>query len=474
MKKQLWALWAVYLAAAAAMVLVFASRVSPVHSLLLGQYGGNAAADAMLIGKYWLEGALPYQDLFAVGGPLYFAVQAAGWFLGGRTGIMILEIISLWIYLIFLHRTLELFARKKQAICLTLLSLIPYMALCSGGNSPAEWCLPLCSIALFYTLRDVSGDGSFGKTQFILGLVCGAVLMLGFQHGGLLYGLALFVLIQAGTQKGIGGLGKAAFRMLCGAAVPLAFVLVCYAQVDKGLLWKGGFLYAAKAWFGGFDSLNVILHKTVKCSLMAPLLAAAVYQICKKERKLGICLLLGTLGTLFFLLLADNVWYNFIITMPCVSAAAAIFLGQDCRVCTRIGVSACVVGMALICAIPLKNYAAYLFEGTPDVIEEFIVDFQSNRAEMPEAKILFLDTASSYLLELDEKPICRYFSNQTQLEAYGADVSAQTAGYLDGGADLVVTTDRGWIGRELENYVVTQVYCKIGGSVFIYIPYETV
>ena len=189
---------------------------------------------------------------------------------------------------------------------------------------------------------------------------------------------------------------------------------------------------------------------------------------------MGICLLLGSLGTLFFLLLADNVWYNFIITMPCVSAAAAIFLGQDCRVCTRIGVSACVVGMALICAIPLKNYAAYLFEGTPDVIEEFIVDFQSNRAEMPEAKILFLDTDSSYLLELDEKPICRYFSNQTRLEAYGADVSAQTAGYLDGGADLVVTTDRGWIGRELEYYVVTQVYCKIGGSVIIYIPYETV
>ncbi|MGN0332764.1 MAG: hypothetical protein ACI4D9_07055, partial [Lachnospiraceae bacterium] len=126
-----------------AVILIFASHTSPIYSLLLGDYGNNTASAAMLIGKGWAEGnALPYKDLFAMGGPLYFLIQTIGWLIAGRMGIFILEVISFAVFSCLMAQTIRRFASEKTvAVCLGLGTIV-YAALCAAGNSTFEWCLP--------------------------------------------------------------------------------------------------------------------------------------------------------------------------------------------------------------------------------------------------------------------------------------------------------------------------------------------
>ena len=79
MKKNNIARWGISLAAAAAALVLLSTRTSPLYPLLMGSYVGNDVSAIMLIAKYWIAGEIvPYRELFAMGGPLYFLIHAAG------------------------------------------------------------------------------------------------------------------------------------------------------------------------------------------------------------------------------------------------------------------------------------------------------------------------------------------------------------------------------------------------------------
>lgn len=137
MKKSVYIRWGGALLLSVAVMLAFASHTSPLYDLLLGDYGSNTASAAMLIGKSWVEGAaLPYRDLFAMGGPLYFLLQALGWLAAGRTGIFALEVLAFTLFLGLTAETMLYFTSNKNVmtVCL-LLSAIIFAALCAAGDS---------------------------------------------------------------------------------------------------------------------------------------------------------------------------------------------------------------------------------------------------------------------------------------------------------------------------------------------------
>lgn len=80
----------------------------------MGDYAKNEVSHAMLVGKYWFQGNIPYRDLFVSAYPMYLLIQAVGWLIGGRDGIFFLEIISLSVLLLYSSRLLELRIKKSM------------------------------------------------------------------------------------------------------------------------------------------------------------------------------------------------------------------------------------------------------------------------------------------------------------------------------------------------------------------------
>lgn len=472
MKKNVWIRWGGALLLSVIVLLAFASRTSPAYDLLLGDYGSNAASAAMVVGKSWAEGtAVPYRDLFAMGGPLYFLLQAFGWLLAGRAGIFALELLSFAMFLGLTGETVSRFASGKVTAACLILSGVIYAALCAAGDSAIEWCLPFVAGGLFLVFRP--GQVFRSRDAALLGLLCGCVLLIDFRAGGLLYGAALWAVFCAPKAEGKNAWKRLAC-CLAGGVVPVLAAVAGFAAAGalSGML-QGTFLYPARALLAGFDGLEVLLHKGVKCLFLLPLLVGGILLLRQErtEKSLGIRAVLSSLVCGLLLLCGDNRWYYYLAALPAVPLGIALLRPGRGRTGRLVGVGLSALLALGLCAAPMKNYLSFLKTGIPDVIYEFYGDLQSFAAGNPEFRYLALDTDCSYFLLLNQMPDYRYFASQTELSSYDAAVSEAVDGYLNGeAADVLFITERGYIGRDLDKYTLTQVYLEYGGSLFVYLP----
>ena len=80
-------------------VTLFSYSTSPLYGNICNH---PDSAIFQIIGKYWVDGALPYSDLWDLKGPYIFFVDAIGYFLlDSYVGIYIIQIVNIWITLIF-------------------------------------------------------------------------------------------------------------------------------------------------------------------------------------------------------------------------------------------------------------------------------------------------------------------------------------------------------------------------------------
>lgn len=474
MKKNQMVKWLSILLFSLIVVLLSASHTSPVYDLLLGDYGKNTASAAMVIGKGWVEGVgIPYKDFFLMGGPLYFGIQAFGWLLAGRTGIFILEVISFAIFLGLLIGTAKRFAPKK-AIAVGLLSgVYIYVALCSAGNSTFEWCLPFIAGSCYIAFQKKKIWNC--RDMFLLGILCGGILLIDFRAGGLSYGMIAWSIGCAlQTFKSDGW--KRIVSCMLGIILPIVAAVCIFASLGslEGML-QGTFIYPMCALFSGFDDILVIAHKGVKSLLLLPMFLAGARLLYREKQfpSFGSCMLFCSVACGIFMLGGDNQWYYYLATLPAVILGITFICAEEGNRNIFVLKVFSVILILGIAIVPLKSYLTFLMDGVPDVKNEFLVDAQSFEEENPDYRYFALDTDNSYFLKLNKMPEYRYFANQTELSSYNSDIAEEVEGYLsEGNADIVFITEKGYIGRDLENYTLTQVYLKYGGSLFVYVQVE--
>lgn len=295
------------------------------------------------------------------------------------------------------------------------------------------------------------------------------------RAGGLLYGAALWAIFCPPKEEN-NKTGKRLICCLAGLAVPVLIAVAAFALAgDLTGMLQGTFLYPACALLSGFDSLQVLLHKGVKCLFLLPFLAGGVLLVMgEKPAKLpGDCVLLSGVFCGLFLLCGDNRWYYYQAALLAVPLGIVLLCpGKGSRRRIAAG-GASLLLMLCLCAAPLKSMVSFLRAGVPDVVNEFYEDAQSFEAENPGYRFIALDTDCAYFLLLDKLPEYRYFTDQTELSAYDPAVKEAVDGYLSGEpADILFVTERGYIGRELDKYTLIQVYLEYGGSLFVYLPNE--
>lgn len=127
-----------------AFVYVFSYATSFGYNLL----GGDSAI-FQVVGKYWTQGYLPYVDLFDHKGPLLFLINAIGYMIYPPSGVMVPQIICLYLSCLFVWRAMSLYSSSHWRIFFMLFTLIYYAAHYEEGNHVSEYALPFLSVAAY-------------------------------------------------------------------------------------------------------------------------------------------------------------------------------------------------------------------------------------------------------------------------------------------------------------------------------------
>jgi len=133
------------------------------------------------IGKIMQNGQVPYLDAFDHKGLLQYVINYIGLCVGGKTGIWVYEIISLFISLIICFKTVLIITNSRM---LSFFSILCAFALLGsyfeGGNLTEEYALPFISISLYiFTKHFFTKENSIKTFNIIvLGFSFAAVIML--------------------------------------------------------------------------------------------------------------------------------------------------------------------------------------------------------------------------------------------------------------------------------------------------------
>lgn len=165
-----------------AFVCIFSYSTSPFYDFL-----GCDSSIFQVVGKYWALGYLPYVDLFENKGPLLFLINALGYAIYPRVGIIFFQIPAMYVTILLIWRTLSIFLSGKAKIAAFSFTIV-YLAIYSiDGNRTEEWSMPFLMAATYFFLRGMkTADGKFfcpPLVGLINGVGFGAGVMLRVING---------------------------------------------------------------------------------------------------------------------------------------------------------------------------------------------------------------------------------------------------------------------------------------------------
>lgn len=122
-------------------------------SFLYPDYYGYDSAIFQVIGKYWAQGVVPYTGLFDHKGPMIFLIDAIGYAIHGRSGILVLQTISLAVTIGAFYRFCRLVMGWLPAGISTLVSVMYLCHTFDEGNMNEEYNLPFLAVCLYLAGR---------------------------------------------------------------------------------------------------------------------------------------------------------------------------------------------------------------------------------------------------------------------------------------------------------------------------------
>ena len=172
-------------------VLVCSKSTSPLYPDYYAYGGLTDGGDSLqfqTIGKAWLDGKVPYRDLFDHKGPIIFLVNALGFLLGGGTryGIVVLQVIALAVVIHYALRLARLVSPNRLWGGIVLVfTLIAYARAYAQGNSVQEYSLPFIFASIYYLVRFLQqpkGTNHPLKYAFLHGITLAVCLLTQFSN----------------------------------------------------------------------------------------------------------------------------------------------------------------------------------------------------------------------------------------------------------------------------------------------------
>ena len=228
-------------------MLLCSAYTSPVYP----NYFGYDSAIFSLLGKGITEGKQLYTDLFDHKGPVIFFLNALGYWLGGRTGVFLLQCAEGLISLVFLYytgirlRPDKRFASWKECLLLFGIAYTQFFYTFERGNLTEEHSLPAICCVLYLLVRYASAAEEKPEHPPLYAFV---------------YGMALAYLAVMRLNNAV---------TVCGGILVVAVWLVLgkrfgnlFWNLLAGCLGMAVVLLPVFAWFSSQGSLREMIYAT--------------------------------------------------------------------------------------------------------------------------------------------------------------------------------------------------------------------
>lgn len=193
-----------------------------------------------VMGKFWLQGALPYRDLFENKGPFLYAMNALGyWFTDNRFGLLFVQVPFFFILSIVTFRFLQLGFPRKQSFWLSIILLLGLSFGYTGGNNGCEFGMPLLVLSpyLFYKWFQQPAETANVhpyRYSFIYGLTIGICILTRASNALIILMILAYVLIHELNKKRIKSFFLQGISAVTGCLV-ICLPFVLYFWVNDAL-----------------------------------------------------------------------------------------------------------------------------------------------------------------------------------------------------------------------------------------------
>lgn len=405
--------------------LVFSWTTSPLYSDV-----GYDSAMFQTIGKYWLEGVLPYTGLFDHKGPIIFLINAIGYALCGRTGVFLLQLVFLALDEALSYKILR--ERFSRGVSLAAALFLPLALAVDWGeaNMTEEYILPLLFLSYYLMLRWSYAPGRGDcvhppRYAAVYGLCFAFALLTRLTNAlGVCVGTA-FIAITLAVRGQWKNLLQNAAAFLIAALLPIAAFCVYFAA--HGALYDMlygtliyNFEYLSGSDSGAASSLFSALVLARRYFAGWALVAASLWSLAvgrenKTQGFFWLCVSLA--NTLFMYTLNDYAHYG-ICLLPFLYVAPRIIYppAQSAERCARLSRAAalCIAILAVLSS-GVKVYNFVTDGVSPQEQEVYEDDYSELVSLIPDDgrdSFVAINCARRLYLEEDIRPSFRFFTLQ--------------------------------------------------------------
>lgn len=133
-----------------AFLLLLSASTSPLYK----DYCDGDSSIFMLIGKAMASGKRVYADYFDHKGPILFFINYLGFLLtGSKTGVFIIQCITLSLTAVFMYKTARIFTKTARSIICVVISILAFASTISDGNLSEEYCMLFCMIPVYLSIK---------------------------------------------------------------------------------------------------------------------------------------------------------------------------------------------------------------------------------------------------------------------------------------------------------------------------------
>lgn len=188
------------------------------------------------IGKSWMNGIMPYKDLFEQKGPILFFLYGIGYLISNKSffGCFIIEVIFFSLSLYYSFKIINMFFTNKKSYYILILYsfLIVTSQAFYGGGSAEEYSLFFITYNMYLFIKYLKEEKINLKQFFLNGIFCSIVFFIKFNLTSFWIGFFIILIIESIIYKKESIKKVLAFSL--GFVVPV-IIIFAYFYINSSL-----------------------------------------------------------------------------------------------------------------------------------------------------------------------------------------------------------------------------------------------
>lgn len=269
-----------------------------------------------------LNGNVLYRDIFDHKGPVLFFIQILGQIIfEGKIGIFIIQVISLFIALIFINKTLNLINKNSKNIISILFGLVFFVYTMEEGNTSEELSLPFISICYYLFFKCMCTNKEEKEIPIlytiIYAVIFSIVVMMKLTNAIVIAILVICLTALLIKNKQYKEIFKCGIYFILGMMIVV--VPICYYFYKNNTIaemiyatFTHNFLYIKNATVG-----NDFISKCLYClPVVISMIGAFNYR--RKNKDISIIFVFTNVVSMFLLCVGRGLQHYFVILVPSV------------------------------------------------------------------------------------------------------------------------------------------------------------